>query len=52
MTAAAMVKASDAQWDALGGHDPTVAAATIQRSRSPAPNSGRRGNKPSGNAHS
>ncbi len=27
-TAAAMVKAADALWDALGGHDPTVAATT------------------------
>jgi hypothetical protein len=52
MTAAAMVKASDALWDARGCHDPMVAAAMIQRSRSPAPNSGRRGNKQSGNAHS
>jgi hypothetical protein len=42
-TAAAMVKAADALWDAQGGHDPTVAAATTQRSRSPAPNNGRRG---------
>jgi hypothetical protein len=29
-TAAAMVKAVDAPWDAQGGHDPTVAAATTQ----------------------
>jgi hypothetical protein len=27
-TAAAMVKAADALWDAWGGHDPTVAAAS------------------------
>jgi hypothetical protein len=27
-TAAAMVKAADALWDARGGHDPTVAAAS------------------------
>jgi hypothetical protein len=51
-TAAAMVKAADAMWDARGSHDPTVAAATTQRSRSPAPNSGRRGNKRNGNARS
>jgi hypothetical protein len=43
MTAAAMVKATDALWDARGSNDPTIAAATTQRSRSPAPNSGRRG---------
>jgi hypothetical protein len=36
-TAAAMVKTADALWDARGGHDPTVAAASTQRSRSPAP---------------
>jgi hypothetical protein len=35
--AAAMVKTADALWDAQGGHDPTVAAASTQRSRSPAP---------------
>ena len=51
-TAAAMVKAADALWDARGGHDPTVAAATTQRSRSPAPNTGRRGDKRGGNARS
>jgi hypothetical protein len=49
-TATAMVKAADALWDARGGHDPTVAAATTQRSRSPAPNNGRRGDKRGGNA--
>jgi hypothetical protein len=31
MTAAAMVKAADALWDARGGHEPTVAAATTQQ---------------------
>ncbi len=51
-TAAAMVKAADALWDARGGHDPTVVAATTQRSRSPAPNNGRRGDKRGGNARS
>jgi hypothetical protein len=30
MTAAAMVKAADALWDARGSHDPTVAAAITQ----------------------
>jgi hypothetical protein len=45
-----MVKAADALWDARGGHDPTVAAASTQRSRSPAPNSGKRGDKRGGNA--
>jgi hypothetical protein len=49
-TAAAMVKAADALWDAQGGHDPTVAAASPQRSRSPAPSSGKRGYKRGGNA--
>jgi hypothetical protein len=51
-TAVAMVKAADALWDARGGHYPTVAAATTQRSRSPAPNSGRRGDKRGGNTRS
>jgi hypothetical protein len=41
-TAAAMVKAADALWDARGGHDPTVAATSTQRNRSPAPSSGKR----------
>jgi hypothetical protein len=50
--AAAMVKAAKALWDARGGHDPTVAAASTQRSRSPAPHSGKRGDKKSSNAHS
>jgi hypothetical protein len=49
-TAAAMVRAVDALWDARGGHDPTVAAASTQRSRSPAPSSGKRGDKRGGNA--
>ncbi len=47
-----MVKAADALWDARGGHDPTVAAASTQRSRSPAPHSGKRGDKRSSNARS
>ncbi len=49
-TAAAMVKAADALWDARSGHIPTVAAASTQRSRSPAPSSGKRGDKRGGNA--
>ncbi len=44
-TATAMVKAADALWDARGSHDPTVAAASTQRSRSPTPSSGKRGDK-------
>jgi hypothetical protein len=51
-TAAAMVKAADALWDARGGHDPTVAAALTQRSRSPAPHNGKRGDKRGGNTRS
>jgi hypothetical protein len=50
-TAAAMVKATDTLWDARGSHDPTVAAASTQRSRSPAPSSRKRGNKRGSNAH-
>ncbi len=49
-TAAAMVKVAEALWDARGGHDPTVAASSTQRSRSPAPSSGKRGDKRGGNA--
>jgi hypothetical protein len=49
-TAAAMVKAADALWDARRGHDPTVPAALTQRSRSPAPSSRKRGDKRGGNA--
>jgi hypothetical protein len=48
-TAAAMVKAPDALWDARGSHDPTVLAASTQRNRSPTP-SRKRGNKRGGNA--
>ncbi len=36
-TAAAMVKAVDDLWDACGRHDPTVTAATTNRSKSLAP---------------
>jgi hypothetical protein len=49
-TAAAMVKAEDTLWDARGGHNPTVTAASTQYCRSPAPHSGKRGDKKSGNA--
>ncbi len=48
--AAAMVKAADALWDARGGNNPTVAAASTQRNRSPAPGSGKRGDKRGSNA--
>jgi hypothetical protein len=51
-TAAAMVKAAGALWDARGGHDPTVAATSAQQTRSPAPSNGKRGNKRGGNARS
>jgi hypothetical protein len=44
-TAAAMVNAADALWDAQGSDDPTVAAATTQQNRSPAPTSRKRGEK-------
>ncbi len=51
-TAADMVRAADALWDARGGHDPIpmVAAATTHRSRSPAPTGGKTSNKRNGNA--
>jgi hypothetical protein len=49
-TVAAMVKAVDALWDARGSYDPTVTAASTQRSRSPAPSSGKRGDKRGCNA--
>jgi hypothetical protein len=51
-TAAAIVKAADALWDARGGHNPTVAAVTTQRSRSPAPANGKKSEKRSGKARS
>jgi hypothetical protein len=51
-TAAAMVKAADALQDAWGGHNPTVAAALTQQSRSPAPSRAKRGDKRSCNADS
>jgi hypothetical protein len=37
---ATMIKAADTLWDARGGHDPTVAAATTHRNSSPAPSGG------------
>jgi hypothetical protein len=40
-----VVKAVDALWDARGGHDPTVTAATTQRSRSPAPATDKKSDK-------
>jgi hypothetical protein len=49
-TAAAMAKSAGALWDARSGHDPTVAAALTQRSRSPAPSRRKRGDKRGGNA--
>ena len=51
MTAAAMVRAADALWDARGGPDPTVAAATVRHSRSKSPN-GRKNGKKNGNSRS
>jgi hypothetical protein len=50
--AADFVKAADTLWDARGGHDPMVTAATTQRSQSPAPTSGKKSDKRSGNARS
>ncbi len=50
--AAAMVKATDALWDGRGVHDPTVAAASTQHSRSPALNSGKKGDKRSSKSRS
>ncbi len=44
-TAAAMVKAADAICNVRGGHDPTVADALTQRSRSPLPAAGREATK-------
>ncbi len=44
-TAAAMVKTADALWDAWGGHDPTVTAASTQWNRSPLPAVGREATK-------
>jgi hypothetical protein len=38
-TALAMVRAANALWDALDGHDPMVTATMTQRSRSPSSSS-------------
>jgi hypothetical protein len=51
-TAAAMVLAADALWDARGGHGPTVAATTRQCSKSPAPSGRKRDDHRNGNARS
>jgi hypothetical protein len=51
-TATDMVRAADALWDARGSHNPTVAAATTHRSRSPAPTGGKTSYKRNGNARS
>ncbi len=51
-TAAAMVKAADTLWDTRGGHNSTDEAALTQRSRSPAPSNGKRGDKRGGKARS
>ncbi len=51
-TAAVVVNAVDALWNARGGHDPTVAATTTQRNRSPSPTGGKKGDKRYGNARS
>ncbi len=48
-TAMAMIRSADALWDAWGGHDPAVAAATTQRSRSPAPASRKKNHRRNGN---
>jgi hypothetical protein len=47
---AAMVKAADILWNARGSHDPTVPAASTQRSSSPPSSSGKRGDKRGSNA--
>jgi hypothetical protein len=44
-TAVAMVRAADALWDTCGSHVPTIAAATTQHSRSPAPIEGMKNNR-------
>ncbi len=49
-TAVEMLRAADALLDAHGGHDPMVAAATTQCSRSPAPTGRKKNNRRNGNA--
>jgi hypothetical protein len=39
-------------WDTRSSHNPTVSAATTQRSRSPAPTSRKKNNRRNGNSHS
>ncbi len=51
-SAVAMIRAADALWDAWGGRNPTVVAATTQRSRSLAPARGRKNDSRNGNARS
>jgi hypothetical protein len=48
----AMVRATDALWDARGGQNPMVVTATTRHSRSPAPASRRKNDKRNGNARS
>ncbi len=50
--AAAVEKLANALCDARGGHNPTVAAATTQRSQSPVSANGEKSDKRSGNARS
>jgi hypothetical protein len=49
-TALTIIRTADALWDARGDHDPMITAATTQRSRSPAPTSGKKNDKRNGNA--
>jgi hypothetical protein len=51
-TAATMVRAADALWDARSGHDPTAAAAMTHLDRSPAPAEGEGGDKRASTVHS
>jgi hypothetical protein len=51
-TALATIRAADALWDARGDHNPMITAATTQRSKSPAPTSGKKIDKRNGNARS
>jgi hypothetical protein len=51
-TAADTVRATDALWDARGGHDLMVTAATTHRSRSPAPTGRKMSDKRNGNSRS
>jgi hypothetical protein len=51
-TAVEMLRAADALLDAHCGHNPMVAAATTQCSRSPAPTGRKKNNRRNGNARS